>query len=94
MYKSDIQSSLSSFLPMGLEEMDEVNLMNRVETKYVFSSKKLPDLLKKLSESYKALDIDLSTNFRTFNKASKIDEAFIEGGLDYNFSKHLSLAGS
>jgi len=28
------------------------------------------------------------------NKASKIDEAFIEGGLDYNFSKHLSIAGS
>jgi hypothetical protein len=42
----------------------------------------------------KKLEVDLSTNIRTFNKASKIDEAFIEGGLDYHFSKHLSLAGS
>jgi hypothetical protein len=43
---------------MGLDEMDEVNLMNRVETKYIFSSKKLPDLLKKFSGSYKVLEID------------------------------------
>jgi hypothetical protein len=42
----------------------------------------------------KKLQVDLSANIRTFKKASKIDEAFIEGGLDYNFSKHLSLAGS
>jgi len=42
----------------------------------------------------KKLQVDLSTNVRTFNKASKIDEAFLEGGLDYSFSKYLSVEGS
>jgi hypothetical protein len=42
----------------------------------------------------KKLEIDLSADIRTFNNASKIEEAFIEGGLVYNFSKHLAIAGS
>jgi hypothetical protein len=41
----------------------------------------------------KKLEADISTDIRTFNNASKIDEAFIEGGLDYSFSKYLSIAG-
>lgn len=39
------------------------------------------------------LEIDLSANVRTFEKATKIEEAFLEGGLAYNFSKYLSIAG-
>ena len=35
----------------------------------------------------KKLEIDLSSNIRTFNNASKIEEAFLEGGITYNFSK-------
>jgi hypothetical protein len=42
----------------------------------------------------KKLELDISTNIRTFNNASKIDEAFIEGGLAYSISKNFSLAGS
>ena len=42
----------------------------------------------------KKLEIDLSSNIRTFNNASKIEEAFLEGGITYNFSKYVSLAGS
>jgi|WetSurMetagenome_2_1015567.scaffolds.fasta_scaffold11823_4 hypothetical protein len=42
----------------------------------------------------KKLEIDLSTNVRTFKNASKIDEAFIEGGLTYNLYKHLGIGGS
>ena len=42
----------------------------------------------------KKLQLDLSTNIRTFRNASKIDEAFLEGGLTYNLKKHLSVAGS
>jgi hypothetical protein len=37
------------------------------------------------------LVINLSTDVRTFKKASRVDEAFLEGGLDYNFIKYLSL---
>jgi len=42
----------------------------------------------------KKLEIDLSTNIRTFENGSKIEEVFLEGGLDYNFSKYLSIAGA
>ena len=42
----------------------------------------------------KKLELDLSANIRTFSNASKIDEAFLEGGLTYNLKKHLSVAGS
>jgi len=42
----------------------------------------------------KKLELDLSANLRTFSNASKIDEAFLEGGLTYNLKKHLSVAGS
>lgn len=42
----------------------------------------------------KELEIDLSTDIRTFNNASKIEEAFIEGGITYSLDKHITLAGS
>ena len=42
----------------------------------------------------KKLELDLSSNIRTFSNASKIEEAFLEGGLTYNLKKHLSVAGS
>jgi hypothetical protein len=57
MYSSDIQTALSSFKPIGLGEMEGVTLMNRVETKYVFSTMQLAVLLNHLSENYKVLDI-------------------------------------
>lgn len=46
---------------------------------------------KKLTDK---IDIDLSTRIRTFGNASKIEEAFLEGGLAYSFNKHLAIAGS
>jgi hypothetical protein len=42
----------------------------------------------------KKLELDLSTAVRTFNKASKIEEFFLEAGLDYKFNKYFSVAGS
>ena len=63
MYNSEIQTLLSSFQPIGLDEMHEVILMNRVETKYIFSVKKLPLLLNQLSGSYKVLEIDMIRAF-------------------------------
>lgn len=59
MLKPEIHTSLSSFVPIGLNEMDTVSLMNRVETKYVFAYSKLPHLLHQLSQYYKILEIDM-----------------------------------
>lgn len=42
----------------------------------------------------KKLEINFSTNIRTFNNASKIEEAFLEGGLAYSIRKYLMIAGS
>ena len=63
MCNSEVHNLLYSYIPVGLDEMDEVRLMNRVESKYVFSVRKLPDLLDQLSGSYKVLQID---NMRVF----------------------------
>jgi hypothetical protein len=63
MYNSDLHTILNSFRPVGLNEMDEVSLMNRVETKYVFSSGRLPEILEKLSGEYKVLEIESIRNF-------------------------------
>lgn len=42
----------------------------------------------------KKLEIDLSGSVRTFNNASQIDEAFIEGGLTYSLNKRLGIGAS
>lgn len=42
----------------------------------------------------KKLELDLSTNIRTFSNAAKIEQVFLEGGLAYELNKHLAIAGS
>lgn len=40
------------------------------------------------------LDVEFSTVVRTFNNASKVEQAYFEGGANYKFNKYLSVAGS
>jgi hypothetical protein len=40
------------------------------------------------------LDLEISSFVRTFNNAHKIEQAFIEAGLEYRIEKFLSVAGS
>ncbi len=42
----------------------------------------------------KNLELDLSPNVRTFDNASKIEEAFLDAGLTYKVIKYISVAGS
>jgi len=42
----------------------------------------------------KKLEVDLAASIRTFNNASKIEEAFIEGGISYNLNKIITLSGT
>ncbi len=42
----------------------------------------------------KKIEIDLSADIRTFENASRIDEAFVEAGATYSLSKDFSVAGS
>lgn len=61
---AEINSILNSFNSIGLDEMDEVTLMNRMETKYVFSATRLPAMLDLLSSKYLILEIDSKRNFQ------------------------------
>jgi hypothetical protein len=45
-------------------------------------------------ELIKKLDIELSGCIRTFNNTSQIEQVFLEGGVQYDLNKYLSLSGS
>jgi Protein of unknown function (DUF2490) len=42
----------------------------------------------------KRLQLDLTTSLRTFDNSGKIDEAFLEAGLNYKINKYLSIEGA
>jgi len=50
MQLSEMHTLMSSCFPITLEEMDSVNLMNRIDTRFVFSSDKLPAFFESLTE--------------------------------------------
>ena len=52
-----VQDYISEFMPITLEEMDQVGLMNRTDTKYVFHAGLLPGILTQASQNYKMLTI-------------------------------------
>jgi hypothetical protein len=54
---NEIISALGSFEPLPLYKMNKVGLMNRTDIKYLFSVKKLPDLLYQLNDKYKVMEI-------------------------------------
>ena len=53
-----IQNIISDFVPIKLEGMDRVKLMDRVDTKYVFPFSNLPGILEEMKTGYRLLDID------------------------------------
>lgn len=57
MSKEHLHSLISDFDPIGLDEMDNVKLMNRVDTKFVLNSAQLLDTLPHLVEHYRILEI-------------------------------------
>lgn len=54
---SKIQEIAESFDPIGLTEMDSVQLMNRVDTKFVFTQNKLIEILPSLKDYYFLLNV-------------------------------------
>jgi hypothetical protein len=48
---------LSRFRPISLNEMDSVKLMNRVDTKFLFSLSQLAPVLENMKEKYRLLEI-------------------------------------
>lgn len=54
----EILKILSSFDPISLEEMKEAKLMDRLDTKFSFHVKHLPDILNSLSSDYRVFEVD------------------------------------
>ncbi len=54
----EIQHIVEQFEKIHLEEMDRVQLMNRVDTKFTFSMSKLEELLPELIKDYKVLEVE------------------------------------
>lgn len=61
MSSSSIQQLLVPFSKIGLGEMDDVKLMNRVDTKFVLTNEQLEEVLPLLSEHYHVLEINQKT---------------------------------
>ena len=73
MLTKEIENITSSFTPINLSEMDEVKLMNRVDTKFAFSFLAFKTILENLKDDYKILEIE---NTRTpFYESLYFDEA-------------------
>ena len=53
-----LDQKISSFDPISLSEMDEVKLMKRTDTKFVFPLSTLHKIIPKLIEHYRVLDIN------------------------------------
>ena len=53
-----INNILSSFEPISLNQMDEVKLMNRTDTKFVFEYSLLEKVMEEIKAFYYVLDID------------------------------------
>ncbi len=47
-----LTKEIEQFLPITLEEMEKVKLMNRTDVKFIFNDKILPDLLDKVKDDY------------------------------------------
>lgn len=58
-----LHNVLQSFSPVSLEETGCLKLMNRVDTKFVFSAAHLPQLMETLTTAYKILEINNKRDF-------------------------------
>ena len=68
--------SLSDFNSISLEDLDKVQLLNRKDTKFIFSQNKLLQLLDSLKPYYRILEIEDKRSFVYDNTYFDTDEFF------------------
>jgi hypothetical protein len=59
----NIEEALGLFYPVTLEEIENVRLMNRFDTKYILSVRKVPEILNRMEGCYKILEINKNRSF-------------------------------
>ncbi len=60
---TSIEEILKGFEPVELDALGDLRYMNRIDTKYLFSVSKLPELLLSIRTEYKALEIEKIRKF-------------------------------
>jgi len=58
---NDLLTTLSNFIPISLEEMEHVALLDRIDTKFVIHEDQLPGYLEEITSQYSLLKIDGKT---------------------------------
>ena len=56
--RNNIENVLESYTPISLDEMEHVQLMNRVDTKYILPVNSLPEILDEMKADYRILEIN------------------------------------
>ena len=54
----ELKDVISKFEPITLAEMENVKLMERIDSKYVFPASKLPEILSEMTSTYRLLEIN------------------------------------
>lgn len=62
-HSASIEEILKGFEPVELDALGDLRYMNRIDTKYLFSVSKLPELLLSIRTEYKALEIEKIRKF-------------------------------
>lgn len=77
-----LQPILSGYQPISLHEMEEVELMSRFDSKYIFNASALPGFLRALHGDYQVLKVDQLTVFKYENLY--YDTAALRSYLDHH----------
>ena len=56
--ENNFENIINEFSSISLAEMDEVKLMNRVDSKYVFGLAQFPELLRRVMPHYRILEVE------------------------------------
>lgn len=56
--RDDIDRALALYRPIGLAELDDASLMDRVDTKFALPERLLVEFLEALAEDYRVLEVD------------------------------------
>ena len=55
--QNPVSEILKTFDPISLQEMDNVKLMDRTDTKFTFNIRELPAVLQEAKSDYKILEV-------------------------------------
>ena len=87
--QEQIKDVLKTFRPISLTEMDSVELMNRIDSKYIFGVTLLPEILNASKEHFRVLVINNERLFRyTTTYYDTPDLAFFRNHVSGKLNRH------